>query len=1722
VYYTPSGKRPGLDRSGTADPGGLDSDTKRLHRFPKGVGGRMRARSIIAVLVLIGLLGAGFLAFRFLRRGRGAEWAWEYDSSGRPTVIVTPGGKKTRIRYRDDKNGQLRHIEKRFHDGAKVQLDLDHFGRVTNMVDAVGTSAYQYDEADRLVAVLRTGLPTLRYTYDALGKLKSYSVGDRWLVAYSYDYLDRVSKIATPVGSVEYRYHTASRSRTRILPNGVQTIWEHGSDGLLKSITHADTGNRILLKLRYSYRQDGSIQSIQEYTPEQSDQRSFEYDQVGRLVGMSSSRGKRATYGYDAVGNRIAIGHGNAAMRSTIFNWSGVLTSLGDKSVESDTAGNLTKYSRNGQTIDLEFDSRSLLAAATISKRRIEFLYDGEGLLVERKQGAERMSFLNDAMASVWLPLMTRDDSGKETFYLWEGDTPVAFVEDGAPRFVLTDHLGSLRVATGRDGAVVDRTSYEPFGSPEDRPEKQGISLRFAGLIYDGDAGLYLTRYRAYDSAIGQFLQRDPLLSIPATSNDLATYAYAANDPINLVDRDGRAPSRAVKSAGSLVKWATSPTTALLQAAGSAVLVPDAALEQASIQARMQGRNGLAYAIDAANAFRYGIREHPMLPFTDLKTLADSNATGMQKLGAMGSLAANALGGGKGALELAQGNLGLLNRLGTKTLAKPLADALRTYEGLREYGLKDSAAIKLAEKTFASGFEQGATLLKGGQHIGRIENANDIVGTVTYDWGTVGSTNTSANERGGTQSGGGSRYDVNSSGSTWHGGGLPPGGSGGSIGICGGTEGPGPMSGSNVGGIYLRGAGEALGSLGQLKGVAVDDRTGRLVLISEAEGRIGLPPLRMDDVVAIFRSVYEQGEAPWVTIDPNPSNPKGPVMIVRQGSATAQTYVGWVLFEADRVMKVYSLGKDNLTQQPFTSEIPGFVDVMKLMFEPHGIGGSVWERFWIVPAEVVRKRLPGQDLTLFDVPLKVNTQRMALRNGKLEPAGLASTRSAQAFTKWFTENYGKITAEAESLPPRESGIDKPVAFFEELRRIALIAAIAERLRDQGVPMPSWMRSHVVTPVAFATTTPSTTAKGANGVVSIYGGVRLSPSDDAIREIPNSAEVAAVVPILSKALQPTQAITAVTLDGQERFKAIALPGNATKELSGGFIEETDLALPTAIGELRLSRRFHSFFQQKGTFGTSWTLDFPRLEKQRRPIQRKGDQTTSRETFELTSPLATFAGTFVEPRIVPEIGGELLVPQKPSEVLGLAPIKDYRYGKASYVVFFGDGRKLYFDGAGNLVCWMRGSSAVLYGWTEGRLASMEALVDGSTAGRIDLKTDASGRIVGARDSLGTAVSYSYDSAGRLTNVMLGREKKRYAYQGELVAEVWDGDKKLRSFAYDSQGRLLKEESSTSATNYQVHRTSGTTRIASIVNGREQEVSEFDLFQRPLYRKMPDGSAINWNWDRSGSLTAKVTAVSQGPFELRLSADRRTYEVLTPQGGRYRTGLDGAGRPVEMLVGNSVAFRVRWHPDGQIGSVTTDNSAMTARYGDTATLTELMIHEPTSDGQVLSWQSVQFKSNLPTVIRDSSGAKTEISYSASGEVSRAASSDSEVRFDRSSSVQRAETSWGEAVRYTFDPGTQLPVRYELSNRGLRSSVEYKDGRPAIARDFFGGVTEFEYVQSGAAKGQLRAIRMPNRASLRYGYDKEGRLTEVDCVGKYRLRYQYDQNGRVARIAQVRAPSR
>lgn len=114
---------------------------------------------------------------------------------------------------------------------------------------------------------------------------------------------------------------------------------------------------------------------------------------------------------------------------------------------------------------------------------------------------------------------------------------------NGAPdiRFLVTDHLGSVRRVLDANLNLVEQNDYYPFGKRIDDPEKLTAdniyryngkeSLEIFGIPYS-DYGA-----RLFDSNIGRWLQTDPLAQ---DYPNISPYAFCANNPIKYVDSDGR------------------------------------------------------------------------------------------------------------------------------------------------------------------------------------------------------------------------------------------------------------------------------------------------------------------------------------------------------------------------------------------------------------------------------------------------------------------------------------------------------------------------------------------------------------------------------------------------------------------------------------------------------------------------------------------------------------------------------------------------------------------------------------------------------------------------------------------------------------------------------------------------------------------------------------------------------------------------------------------------------------------------------------------------------------------------------------------------------------------------------------------------------------------------------------------------------------------------------
>jgi len=140
------------------------------------------------------------------------------------------------------------------------------------------------------------------------------------------------------------------------------------------------------------------------------------------------------------------------------------------------------------------------------------------------------------------------DTSGK---LVAEYSTIVASTNDAKVNYLSSDHLGSPRINTNQNGAVISRHDYHPFGE-----EIDGTGGRITGLNYGNDSvrkqftgyerdietDLDFAQARMYSSKLGRFSQFDPVMvsqSKRVDPQEINPYAYCQNNPLKFTDSSG-------------------------------------------------------------------------------------------------------------------------------------------------------------------------------------------------------------------------------------------------------------------------------------------------------------------------------------------------------------------------------------------------------------------------------------------------------------------------------------------------------------------------------------------------------------------------------------------------------------------------------------------------------------------------------------------------------------------------------------------------------------------------------------------------------------------------------------------------------------------------------------------------------------------------------------------------------------------------------------------------------------------------------------------------------------------------------------------------------------------------------------------------------------------------------------------------------------------------------
>lgn len=173
------------------------------------------------------------------------------------------------------------------------------------------------------------------------------------------------------------------------------------------------------------------------------------------------------------------------------------------------------------------------------------FAYDGDGGRVRKSTVSGQQSRETIYIGSLY----EKDSDGGIRKHIFAGANRVCTLTkvDGFmtpfPYYYHPDHLGSSNVITDSSGNQVQYSEYTPYGSlaKNELANPQAgspVNHYFTGKELDS-TGLYFYGARYYDPEIGRFITSDTIVQAPYDPQSLNRYAYARNNPINLIDPTG-------------------------------------------------------------------------------------------------------------------------------------------------------------------------------------------------------------------------------------------------------------------------------------------------------------------------------------------------------------------------------------------------------------------------------------------------------------------------------------------------------------------------------------------------------------------------------------------------------------------------------------------------------------------------------------------------------------------------------------------------------------------------------------------------------------------------------------------------------------------------------------------------------------------------------------------------------------------------------------------------------------------------------------------------------------------------------------------------------------------------------------------------------------------------------------------------------------------------------
>ena len=447
------------------------------------------------------------------------------DKFGRTTKVVDYNGEE--VSYRYGKNGER--LKTLYPDGSIVSYEYDKYLRLTGLTSGNKRVDYTYDKEGRLIRKDMSDDVSSIYEYNERGLLSGlcHLKNNVKLEEYAYDYdlLGNKTKIVRhrDVNPKGIKENDNKEKIIHKLWNDSATFY-YGYDALNRLI-EVKRGDRLVSK--YTYDAYGNRESLKRSNDLEI---RYTYDALDRLIKEGGLQ-ENKTYEYDKRGNLIGISDRGKRVRA----------------YEYDITGRLgLSYSKSGKARSYSYDGLGNRIGFKEYEKQIGYGEDGlknilGANLSELTPSYEENYILDRTRAYHNLLQRKTGKRGRQSIQSYVWDFNVAYMEEGEKEFTyLQDELGStIRLLEhGEESQTI--YGYDEFG--EDTYCTQGHLQPFGytGYRYDKVADTYFAQAREYVAGVGRFAGEDWIKGNIEQPFSLNQYGYCFGNPLALIDYNGK------------------------------------------------------------------------------------------------------------------------------------------------------------------------------------------------------------------------------------------------------------------------------------------------------------------------------------------------------------------------------------------------------------------------------------------------------------------------------------------------------------------------------------------------------------------------------------------------------------------------------------------------------------------------------------------------------------------------------------------------------------------------------------------------------------------------------------------------------------------------------------------------------------------------------------------------------------------------------------------------------------------------------------------------------------------------------------------------------------------------------------------------------------------------------------------------------------------------------